>query len=94
MEGEFAKMDIAIRDGRMYNWCVKISGNKSNPLYRNCPKNAMFLRKKYCTKKIQEVAAMTKDAMIKEIVLMLKKANYGMVVLVYNFVTGAVSAMK
>lgn len=37
---------------------------------------------------------MTKDAMIKEIVLMLKKANYGMVVLVYNFVTGAASALK
>ena len=37
---------------------------------------------------------MTKDAMIKEIVLMLKKPNYGVVVVVYNFVVGAVSAMK
>ena len=37
---------------------------------------------------------MTKDAMIKEIVLMLKKANYGVVVVVYNFVVGAVSATK
>ena len=37
---------------------------------------------------------MTKDAMIKEIVLRLKKANYGVVVVVYNFVVGAVSAMK
>lgn len=37
---------------------------------------------------------MTKDAMIKEIVLMLKKANYGVVVVVYNFVVGAVSAIK
>ncbi len=37
---------------------------------------------------------MTKDAMIKEIVLMLKKANYGMVVLIYNFVTGAVSTIR
>lgn len=37
---------------------------------------------------------MTKDAMIKEIVLMLKKANYGVVVVVYNFVVGAVSALK
>lgn len=37
---------------------------------------------------------MTKDAMIREIVLMLKKANYGVVVVVYNFVVGAVSAMK
>lgn len=37
---------------------------------------------------------MTKDAMIKEIVLMLKKANYGVVVVVYNFVIGAISAMK
>lgn len=37
---------------------------------------------------------MTKDAMIKEIILMLKKANYGVVVVVYNFVVGAVSAMK
>lgn len=37
---------------------------------------------------------MTKDAMIKEIVLMLKKANYGMVILIYNFVTGAVSTIR
>ena len=37
---------------------------------------------------------MTKEAMIKEIVLMLKKANYGMVVLIYNFVTGAVSTIR
>ena len=37
---------------------------------------------------------MTKDAMIKEIVLMLKKANYGVVVVVYNFVVGAVSVLK
>jgi hypothetical protein len=50
-EGEFAKMDIAIRNGRMYNWCVKISGNKLIPLYRIRSKNAMFLRQKYCTKK-------------------------------------------
>lgn len=37
---------------------------------------------------------MTKDAMIKEIVLMLKKANYGVVVMVYNFVIGAVSTIR
>lgn len=37
---------------------------------------------------------MTKDAMIKEIVLMLKKANYGVVVVVYNFVVGAVSTIR
>ena len=68
-------MDIAIRDGRMYNWCVKISGNKLNPLYRIRFKNAMFLRQGLLYKKIQEVAAMTKDAMIKEIVLMLEKSQ-------------------
>jgi hypothetical protein len=51
MGWEFAKMDIANRDGRMYNWCVKINGNKLNPLYRIRPKNAMFFRKKTCTKK-------------------------------------------
>ena len=37
---------------------------------------------------------MTKDAMIKDIVLMLKKANYGVVVVVYNFVIGAVSTIR
>lgn len=37
---------------------------------------------------------MTKDAMIREIVLMLKKANYGVVVMVYNFVIGAVSTIR
>ncbi len=37
---------------------------------------------------------MTKDAMIREIILMLKKANYGVVVMVYNFVIGAVSTIR
>ena len=53
-------MDIAIRDGRMYNWCVKISGNKSNPLYRIRPKNAMFLRQKL-TASTEEIERLTAE---------------------------------
>lgn len=37
---------------------------------------------------------MTKEAMIKEIADMLKKANYGVVLMVYNVVIGAVSAHR
>lgn len=37
---------------------------------------------------------MTKETMIKEIVLMLRKANYGVVVMIYNVVIGAVSTIR